>query len=472
MIKINKVASAGIGYTVGNVLIKGLAFLTLPIFTRLMSLSDYGLYTTYAAYESIIVLLTSLGLPSSLKSANLCFPGKIEQYVSSVSLLSLLATLFFLLIAYVVSLFAPGIWGFSDRIVFIMIIQALGSAMITMYNCRVSLDFSYKSFLKISLLSSVGNISLSLLFILTICSGNPFEGRVYGTFVPTLFLGIYIYILFFKKAKPSFNKVFIKYGISYGLPLVPHGLSQLVLSQFGKIIIQNKIGNEAAGLYGLAYTVALIPQIMVQSLALAWGPWFFEAYSNDRIDTIKSKAKDYVNCFSLLTIILFCVSPELIKLLSNRSYWEAISIVCPAILGVYFVFLYGLPVEVEYYYKKTSYLATGTIIAAIVDIILCVTFVPLYGYHAAVYATAFTYALYLGLHMYIAYRLTSKQLPFSLKHILISAIAVIILCFTFQTFSDCWYIRYPITMIVMFIFILQYKELIETFVNKRRLHEK
>lgn len=472
MAKINKVASAGIGYTIGNVLIKGLAFLTLPIFTRLMSLSDYGLFTTYAAYESIIVIFTSLGLYSSLKSANQNFQGKIEEYVSSVSLLPIISTLLFLCIAYFVSLFTPGIWGFPDKFVYLMIIQALGSGMITMYNCRVSLDFSYKSFLKISLLSSVGNIALSLLFILTICSDNPFEGRVLGTFVPAVLLGIFIYSQFFRKAKPSFNKEYIKYGLSYSLPLVPHGLSQLVLSQFGKIIIQNRIGNEAAGLYGLAYTVALIPQIMVQSLALAWGPWFFEAYSENRINTIKSRAKDYVNGFSILIIVLFCVSPEMIKVLSDRSYWEAISIVCPAILGVYFVFLYGLPVEVEYYYKKTSYLATGTIIAAVVDIVLCVTFVPVYGYHAAVYATVFTYALYLAMHMLIACKLTKGNLPFSLRHILITASVVIALCFAFQTLNAYWYVRYPITFVMVGIVTIQYKDNILKFINKKIKNEK
>lgn len=470
--KVNKVATAGIGYTIGNVLIKGLAFLTLPIFTRLMSLSDYGLYTTYAAYESIIVIIVSLGLHQSLKSANQTFPGYIEKYVSSVVLLPLFSTSFVLLIAYLLSLVFPGMWGFPDKFVFVMIIQALGSCMITMYNSRVSLDFSYKSFLQISLLSSVGNITLSLLFILTICSDNPFAGRVYGTFVPAVLLGAFIYSQFFRKAKPSFNNEYIKYGLSYSLPLVPHGLSQLVLSQFGKIIIQNRIGNEAAGLYGLAYTVALIPQIMVQSLALAWGPWFFEAYNENRIDTIKSRAKDYVNGFSILTIVLFCVSPEMIKVLSDRSYWEAIFIVCPAILGVYFVFLYGLPVEVEYYYKKTSYLATGTILAAVVDIVLCVTFVPVYGYHAAVYATVFTYALYLTMHMLIAYKLTNGHLPFSLKHILTSASAVVVLCFAFQALSTYWYVRYPITMIVVCVATLQYKEFIVKLVNKVLKNEK
>ena len=40
----NRVIKAGIGYTVGNYLLKGINFLTVPIFTRLMSTVDYGTY--------------------------------------------------------------------------------------------------------------------------------------------------------------------------------------------------------------------------------------------------------------------------------------------------------------------------------------------------------------------------------------------------------------------------------------------
>lgn len=45
-----KVIKAGIGYTVGNYLLKGLSFITIPIFTRIMSTSDYGLYNTCVVF--------------------------------------------------------------------------------------------------------------------------------------------------------------------------------------------------------------------------------------------------------------------------------------------------------------------------------------------------------------------------------------------------------------------------------------
>ena len=46
----SKVVKAGAGYIVGNYMLKGLSFLTIPIFSRLMSTSDYGLYNMFLAF--------------------------------------------------------------------------------------------------------------------------------------------------------------------------------------------------------------------------------------------------------------------------------------------------------------------------------------------------------------------------------------------------------------------------------------
>lgn len=49
--KQNSIKRAGVGYTIGNYLIRGLGFLTVPIFSRLLSTADYGFYNTYTSYE-------------------------------------------------------------------------------------------------------------------------------------------------------------------------------------------------------------------------------------------------------------------------------------------------------------------------------------------------------------------------------------------------------------------------------------
>ena len=53
---------AGAGYTVGNYVIKGLAFLAVPVFTRLMSTAEFGTFGTFSALESILYLPAGLAL--------------------------------------------------------------------------------------------------------------------------------------------------------------------------------------------------------------------------------------------------------------------------------------------------------------------------------------------------------------------------------------------------------------------------
>ena len=65
----NKPLTAGMGYVIGNYLIKGLAFLTLPVFARLMSTGDFGIYNIFVAYEGILVYIIGLALDNSFRSA-------------------------------------------------------------------------------------------------------------------------------------------------------------------------------------------------------------------------------------------------------------------------------------------------------------------------------------------------------------------------------------------------------------------
>lgn len=461
-----KAAKAGVGYTIGNILIKGLSFLTLPIFTRLMTTADYGIYTTYIAYESILTIFVSLALYASLKNAKIDFPGKIDEYVSTLSVLPIVFSGIIIVLILPFRNYLSGIFNLEPVLLTLMIAQACASSLLTMYNCRIGLDYSYKSFIGISIFNTVGNVLTSLLLILVFFKSNAYFGRILGTFIPITLIAAYVLVILFKKAPPKRELKYIRYGLKYSLPLIPHGISQLILAQFGKIIIQNRIGNSAAGLYGFAYTIALIPQIIVQSIGMAWGPWFFEAYKNNQTDEIKKRTTQCVALFSFITVVLFCVSPEIVKIMSDSSYWESIPILAPAILGVYFTFLYSFPVEIEYYFKKTNYIAIGTVLSAVINVTLCLVLVPKYGYETAVYVTVFTYILYFIAHMIISYFITQKNLPFEMKKMVYYIIAVCITCCLIQLTLNYWFARYIVAIMWTVFLYVRYKDLVKTYIFK------
>jgi O-antigen/teichoic acid export membrane protein len=94
--------------------------------------------------------------------------------------------------------------------------------------------------------------------------------------------------------------------------------------------------------------------------------------------------------------------PVVAKIMAGRDYWEGISLIVPLSLGNYFVFLYGLPVNIEYYYKKTGFISLGTILAAVLNVLLNYFAINLFGYRAAAYTTLFSYGLLFLFHWKIA----------------------------------------------------------------------
>ena len=65
----NKYLKAGFGYTIGNYLLKGLSFLTMPIFARLLTTAEYGEYGTFLSYEGMLFVVIGFAIHSSYKNA-------------------------------------------------------------------------------------------------------------------------------------------------------------------------------------------------------------------------------------------------------------------------------------------------------------------------------------------------------------------------------------------------------------------
>ncbi len=125
---------------------------------------------------------------------------------------------------------------------------------------------------------------------------------------------------------------------------------------------------------------------------------------------MKKVSNYYLVVFTLITMIVMVVSIDLAKFMAPKDYYSGLSLVVPITLGYFFQFLYSLPVNAEFYEKKTSFIAIGTVASAIVNILLNMIFIPRLGIIAAGYTTVFTYFLLFIFHYNIAKKITNKQL--------------------------------------------------------------
>lgn len=413
-----KVIKAGMGYTIGNYLIKGLSFLTIPIFARILDSSDYGIYNTYIAYESIIYIIIGLALHSSFKNAKYKFKEQFNDYISSTILLGIINAVVWFVCLNVFYKFTCELLGFEHWVLNLLILHSFGSALIQYYNAYVGLYYEYNSFLKISFINAFSNILGSIFLILIIFSEAKYYGRILGTALPVLALGVYIIIYFFRKARPKIKLSYWKYGLNYSLPIIPHGISQVVLAQFDRIMITSMVGRSESGIYSFAYNIYTIVQVTSSSLSNVWEPWFFEKMANKNYSEIRKKGFLFGFGMLLFSAVLCLLAPELIIILGGRKYVESVYCVIPIVIGGYFSFLYILPCEVEYYHEKTKCIAIATCFAAIINIVLNYIFIQYYGYVAAAYTTLVTYLLYFIFHYFLARKIegrfiySNKQISF------------------------------------------------------------
>lgn len=401
----NKVVKAGIGYTIGNYMLKGLSFLTVPIFSRLLSTSDYGIFNTYLAYQSIVFLFVGMALHTSLKNAKYKYKEDFAKYNSCCILVTLLNLGIWLLLSNLVYPLYGDAVGFSRIIVNLLLLDSFGTALIQFFNVYVGLDYRYSSFLKISAFNAVANMGISVLLIMTVFRNDRATGRILGNVIPVAIIACVIIWYFWRKAAPRFNIKYTKFAVSYSLPLIPHGISQVILAQFDRIMIKELIGPSQAGIYSFAYNIFSIINVTSNSLDNVWGPWFYERMEQKDYGSIKKYSSKYAFGMLMFSVMVMLGAPELVKILGAREYWDAMYSVIPIVIGGYFMFLYTLPSSVEYYYAKTKFIAIGTGMAALINIVLNVIFIRRFGYLAAAYTTLVTYLLYFVFHYLIAWNI-------------------------------------------------------------------
>ena len=133
----SSVVKAGIWFTLCNFLQKGISFLTMPIFTRIMTTEEYGQYSVYNSWHSIITIFATLNLSYYVFNKGLVkYEGERDQFVVSIqSLSSSLTTALFIL--YIIFRDTVNVYvGMSTTMMVCMMVQLLFEPSILYWTAR------------------------------------------------------------------------------------------------------------------------------------------------------------------------------------------------------------------------------------------------------------------------------------------------------------------------------------------------
>lgn len=392
----NEYKKASAFYLIGSLFNKGFAFLTVPIFTRILSTTDYGIVTTYNSWISILSMVMGFAIHMGIRAAFIDYKEKIDDFVS-------VTTTFTLLCGGVMCLFIGG-GAYLLRInvdltlIVLCLLQGLATALVQNYSMYLMMQYRYKFRTALMILPNLLSVGASVFAILFVVKTDLYMGRIVPTALINAAFGLITVALVYARSHVLYNREYLKYGLAISMPLVLHGIALNILSQSDRTMITWLADASQTGVYSLIYNFSMIATVITTSLDGVWVPWFTERLKNREIKSINDLAVDYINLMTYAMVGVMFVGPEVVKLLASSKYWEGISIIPPVVLANYIIFAYTLYVNIEHFYKKTPYITVNTLIAAGSNLILNYIFIPLYGYVAAAYTTLFSYLLAFVLH--------------------------------------------------------------------------
>ncbi len=450
-------------YLIGNLFNKGISFLTVPVFSRLLDISDYGIVTTFNSWVAILSMIFGFAIYMGIRAAFIDFEDKIDNVVSVTSTFTVLSGI--IISFFIVSACILININLSVTLIVLCCIQGISSALIQNYSMYLMMKYRYKVRTALMILPNLLSALISIVVVAWIVKDKLYLGRIVPTTAVYVIFALWILFLIFRRSKMFFNREYLLYALKISAPLVLHGIALNILSQSDLTMITWLADSSQAGLYSLIYNFSMIATVITTSLDGVWIPWFTEKLKLRQTDEINERVTDYINLMAIALIGVILISPEVVKILASRQYWDGISIIPPIVIANYLVFAYTLYVNIEHFYKRTIYITINTLIAASSNIILNYIFIPKFGYVAAAYTTVASYLLAFILHTNYAKRLEHNLYP--IIKFVPSIIQIFIVTIVFYVFIDRWLVRWGLAIIYLIIVALNNKKRIQAYLPTR-----
>jgi O-antigen/teichoic acid export membrane protein len=391
-------------YLAGLIAKLGLGFVSLPIFARVFSVSDYGLID-FA--QKILLLLTALSKLGLQNSALRFFDGKTfttdlparRRYYSTMFFGSLLSsTVVALLFVAVSKYFLKSRMDAS-----LAALMGFISALVVMK----ALESILWSFLRAEERTKAYNIWSVILKILAlgmVCVMLPFLGRspktfFTGTTVAEVAIVAILAVLLFRRGilNPSWlDLALLRKGLVFGSPLIIYEVASIILDSGDRVLVRHYLGANQLGLYSVAYGLsAQANELLIFPLNLAIFPIYVRLW---RSRGAQATADFLSTCLDLffataagVCALAVVTAKDGVLLLASQKYQGAEHLIPMVVAGLLIYTTHIFLCAGLLIHKKTGTMAILLLCSAALNVGMNIILLPRMGLTAAALATLVSY---------------------------------------------------------------------------------
>lgn len=390
-ISLGKEAKASLVFVFASVCSQGMAIISLPFFTRLLTTEQMGVVTTYNTWLNLIGMVSTLGLTSgSFNIAMMKYGEARAQYTSSALTLSLIPSSALMLLSIPFGEFFSACLGLSVPLIRCMCLMLMLSPALNLWLMRQRYEYRYISVFSVTVLNSVIGTLLAVVAVLVASSSRAEqlpEIRVISSACVTAVVAVLLAIMIFATGRTFYSRKYWGFAIKTGAPLIVHSMAKYILDASDRILIGYYVGAAAVGIYGVLYSLSSVSLVFWSAINSALVPFIFERLKDGEGEKVRSIATPLLVAYAAVSILLMLLAPEIVQLLATESYGEAVYLVPPIATGIFFTSLYNLYSNLILYKERTAYVMLATVVAAVFNVAANVILLPIFGYIAAAYVT-------------------------------------------------------------------------------------
>ncbi|MCZ6702621.1 MAG: oligosaccharide flippase family protein [Ignavibacteria bacterium] len=393
-------------YGLSNVATKASGIVLLPLYTSYLSLGDFGVLGLLDATIFIVIEFISLGQGQALVMLN-----NSEEYSTtrkeifftifsfSVSICLIFMLLGFLIIPEIVSIFSfQKIYLTYLKIILVIIpLRVLNNILFNKFRAdEDSVKYTTYSVIKLFLL-------ITAAFYFLVISEMGMIGILYSYIISDILILVIMFLTQLGKFKVNFYPEVIRVALGFGLPLVFGSIAMMILNLSDRYLIKIFMYDEMVGLYDLGYRFAgVLNMFIIMPVSLTLVPYAYKIYKRENDKEFYSKLLSYLTMILVwIGLGLSLFSEEIIRIfVLNPSFWPAYKLVPIIVLAYVFFGMRIVSSLGMYLTKKTKFVALTTIIAASINIVLNIIFIPIYGITAAAFTTLISFLILYFLSQY------------------------------------------------------------------------
>ena len=353
-------AMATLWYVGANVISKAVLFLFTPIFTRILTPSEYGFYFLYTSWLSVFTALFPLDLSGSVTYRALSkFDGEDDEVLSASLGICGIFSLGFLLFYLLLRKWVNSLTTLSTFMVLLLILEVFLESAEGLFLAAKRYYYCYKSAAFINITAGILPSVIALLII-------PFssvreEARVIGSVITAALIAIPSCVYILRRRVKLYSLRVWRFLAKLSLPLLLYHAAHSIGLQSEKLLISRLLGEGEMGKYSVAYSLGYAVNFISSGVSLALVPWLMRLFAKNEFARARKTCEQATFFVVILTVIFLAFIPEMFYLLAPMEYMGALRATYPIALCSVAGFLSGILGAILLYYEKPFMLGISAI---------------------------------------------------------------------------------------------------------------